>query len=106
MRPVFVTLAALTDTRASSRSTFIFAGMDTTSNALARILDLLAKHPDVQDKLRAEILEAVREHGPELPHDVLTELPYLDAVCRETLRLYVPAFCLREWRTHAKIHHP
>ena len=57
--------------------------MDTTSNALARTLDLLAKHPDVQDKLRAEILEAIREHGSELPYDVLTELPYLDAVCRE-----------------------
>ena len=63
--------------------------MDTTSNALARTLDLLAEHTDVQDKLRAEILEAIREHGSELPYDVLTELPYLDAVCRETLRLCV-----------------
>ncbi|EPS93813.1 hypothetical protein FOMPIDRAFT_1055630 [Fomitopsis schrenkii] len=71
-------------------STFIFAGMDTTSNALARTLDLLARHQDVQDKLRAEILEAIQEHGPELPYDVLTELPYLDAVCRETLRLHAP----------------
>lgn len=61
--------------------------MDTTSNALARILDLLSKHQDIQHKLRAELLEAIDEHGPELPHDVLTELPYLDAVCRETLRL-------------------
>lgn len=75
--------------------------MDTTSNALARILDLLAKHQDVQDALRAEILEAMREHGPELPYDVLTELPYLDAVCRETLRLYAPScFHSRYW-THA-----
>ncbi|KAH9929191.1 cytochrome P450 [Fomitopsis serialis] len=71
-------------------ATFIFAGMDTTSNALARTLDLLSKHPDVQNKLREEILEAVREHGPEIPYDVLVELPYLDAVCRETLRLYAP----------------
>ncbi|KZT66921.1 cytochrome P450 [Daedalea quercina L-15889] len=71
-------------------STFIFAGMDTTSNALSRTLDLLCKYPDVQDKLRAEILEAVREHGPEIPYDVLVELPYMDAVCRETLRVYAP----------------
>ena len=61
--------------------------MDTTSNALARILDLLAKHQDVQTKLRAEILAAMQEHGAEIPYDILTELPYLDAVCRETLRL-------------------
>ncbi|EPS93818.1 hypothetical protein FOMPIDRAFT_1135460 [Fomitopsis schrenkii] len=71
-------------------ATFIFGGVDTTSNALARILDLLAKHQDIQGKLRAEILEAIGDHGPELPYDVLTELPYLDAVCRETLRLHPP----------------
>ncbi|EPS98331.1 hypothetical protein FOMPIDRAFT_1024655, partial [Fomitopsis schrenkii] len=45
---------------------------------------------DVQDKPRAEILEAIREHGPEIPYDVRVELPYLDAVCRETLRLHAP----------------
>lgn len=73
-------------------STFIFAGMDTTSNALARTLDLLSKHQGVQDKLRAEILEAMREHGTEIPYDVLVELPYLDAVCREALRLCVRLF--------------
>ena len=61
--------------------------MDTTSNALARTIDLLSKHPEAQDKLRAELLEAIREYGPEIPYDVLVELPYMDAVCRETLRL-------------------
>lgn len=59
--------------------------MDTTSNALARILHLLAERPDVQDKLRAELLEA--NGTDDIPYDQLTSLPYLDAVCRETLRL-------------------
>ncbi len=68
--------------------TFIFAGMDTTSNALAIIFSLLAEHPDVQSKLRDEILEV--SNGEDLDHDTLVSLPYLDAVCRETLRLYVP----------------
>ncbi|KAH9929175.1 cytochrome P450 [Fomitopsis serialis] len=80
-------------------ATFIFAGMDTTSNALARTLDLLSKHPDVQNKLREEVLEAVREHGPEIPYDVLVELPYMDAICRETLRLYAPVpYLIRKTR--------
>ena len=66
-------------------STFILAGMDTTSNAISRLLHLLALHPDVQAKLRDELLDAgVREA---VPYDQLIELPYLDAVCRETLRL-------------------
>ena len=61
--------------------------MDTTSNALSRIMNLLAKHPNVQDKLRAEIVEATNHGQTDLDYDALVSLPYLDAVCRETLRL-------------------
>ena len=64
--------------------------MDTTSNALSRILQLLALHPDVQQKLRAEITEAQGGDNSDLPYEDLIKLPYLDAVCRETLRLYAP----------------
>ncbi|TFK25131.1 cytochrome P450 [Coprinopsis marcescibilis] len=77
-------------------ATITFAGMDTTSNALSRILDLLSSNQGVQDKLRVEIKEAKAAKG-ELSYDELHQLPYLDAVCRETLRLYPPAaFALRE----------
>lgn len=76
-------------------STFIFAAMDTTSNALARTLFLLAQNQDVQEKLRREVTEARAKHG-DLAYDELVALPYLDAVCRETLRLYPPlAYLLR-----------
>ena len=70
----------------ASRRTLVFAATDTTSSALSRILHLLAEHPDVQEKLRAEIVEARRERG-DLDFDALFQLPYLEAVCRETLRL-------------------
>ena len=70
--------------------------MDTTSNALARTLHLLSLHPEVQDKLRQEVLEATRT-GLDLSYDDLHTLPYLDAVCRETLRVYPPIpFVFRE----------
>ena len=71
----------------SECSTFMFAGADTTSNGLSRILHLLCEHPDVQDKLRAEIRAAIEQYSEEVPYDELCALPYLDAVCRETLRL-------------------
>ncbi|KAH9917869.1 cytochrome P450 [Epithele typhae] len=71
-------------------STFILAGMDTTSNALSRTLHLLATHPDAQDRLRAEIVEAQGGDGSDITYDDLLKLPFLDAVCRETLRLYAP----------------
>ncbi|KAI9069463.1 cytochrome P450 [Trametes sanguinea] len=74
-------------------STLVLAAMDTTSNALARILHQLALHPEVQQKLREEIVRA-RDDGTgelrDLEYDEVMELPYLDAVCRETLRRYPP----------------
>ncbi|KAF5316332.1 hypothetical protein D9619_006492 [Psilocybe cf. subviscida] len=72
-------------------STFIFAGMDTTSNALLRILCLLAMHPEVQNRLRQELAEAREDNGDDdVTYDKLVLLPYLDAICRETLRLHPP----------------
>ncbi|KAM5541728.1 hypothetical protein V8D89_004457 [Ganoderma adspersum] len=70
-------------------STLVFAATDTTSSAVSRILHLLAQHKAVQERLRKEIVEARREHG-DLSFDDLFELPYLEVVCRETLRLYPP----------------
>ncbi|KAI0028314.1 cytochrome P450 [Vararia minispora EC-137] len=70
-------------------NTFTIAGSDTTSNALSRILYLLSLHPDVQDRLREELTDA-RGAAGEIGYDDLIELPYLEAVCRETLRLYPP----------------
>lgn len=67
-------------------STIVLAGVETTSNALCRTLYLLALHPDMQERLRSEIVHA----GQDLDYDALMELPLLDAVCKETLRLYAP----------------
>ncbi|TCD64103.1 cytochrome P450-dit2 [Steccherinum ochraceum] len=68
--------------------TLLFAATDTTSGALSQILQLLAERPDVQDKLREEIRAA--KQGDLIGYDDLHELPYMDAICRETLRLYPP----------------
>jgi len=66
--------------------------METTSSALTRCLECLAQHQEVQDKLRLEIRQEKEKHGI-LSYDHLVNLPYLDAVCRETLRLsVVPVF--------------
>ncbi|PIL33302.1 cytochrome P450 [Ganoderma sinense ZZ0214-1] len=75
----------------SQMSTFIMAGMDTTSNAMSRVLHLLALNPGIQEKLRSELANARETYGDEIPFDDLMALPYLDAICRETLRLHAPA---------------
>ena len=66
----------------------IFAATDTTSSALAQTLQLLSEYPEVQEKLRQEVIQASGgDIEVDIPYDELVDLPYLDAVSRETLRL-------------------
>ncbi|KAF9043394.1 cytochrome P450 [Panaeolus papilionaceus] len=71
-------------------STFTFAGMDTTSNALCRTLWLLSQNKAAQTRLRQEVREAIAKKGGDIEYDDLVSLPYLDEVCRETLRIHTP----------------
>lgn len=52
---------------------------------MVQVLELLAKHPSVQTRLRDEVLAAMEDH--DLSYDEIHDLPFLDAVYRETLRL-------------------
>ena len=51
------------------------------------MLCALSKRQDIQDRLRAELLEVQTRLGRDIPYDALVALPYLDAFCRESLRL-------------------
>ncbi|PAV15343.1 cytochrome P450 [Pyrrhoderma noxium] len=70
-------------------STLIFAATDTTTSAVSRVLSILAEHQDIQTQVREEVTAARQTYG-DLDYDTLQSLPLLDAVCRETLRLYAP----------------
>ncbi|KAF8671514.1 cytochrome p450 [Rhizoctonia solani] len=65
-------------------NTIVFAGFETTSSSLARTIHFLAEHPHIQDQLREE-LQAARADLRDCD-----TLPYLDAIVRETLRLFPP----------------
>ncbi|KAG1446596.1 hypothetical protein G6F56_009518 [Rhizopus delemar] len=66
--------------------TFLAAGHETTSNTLCWCLWLLAQNQDCQDKLRSEI-QALFKDNKIANYDAVNALPYLDYVCRETLRV-------------------
>ncbi|KAJ8454876.1 hypothetical protein ONZ51_g12775 [Trametes cubensis] len=65
-------------------STFIMVGHETTAGSLSFTLLELARHPDVQARLREEI----RSAGRELSYDDIQRLEFLDAVVKEGLRMH------------------
>ena len=69
--------------------------MDSSSSALSRVICLLGENPEIQSQLRHELREAKNiNNGQELDYDQIINLPFLDAVIRETLRLYAVSFFL------------
>ena len=66
--------------------TLIFAGHETTAHALTWTWYLLAKHPDKVAKMREELASAFGGRRPDI--EDLPNLPYLEMVVKESLRLY------------------
>jgi cytochrome P450 len=71
--------------------TLMFAGHDTSTSTLTFMMHELARHPDVVEKLQEE---QDRVLGGETPgiETIEKEMPYLDMVLDEVLRLYPPAW--------------
>ncbi|KAL1966298.1 hypothetical protein VTN77DRAFT_4651 [Rasamsonia byssochlamydoides] len=68
----------------------LLAGRDTTAVTLSFCTFELARHPEVVEKLRAEIAErlGVGAAGRKPTYNDLKEMKYLNAVINETLRFY------------------
>lgn len=72
--------------------TLFIAGHETTSNALTWAIYLLAKHPDIQQKLHEE-LDGVLGANDAAFSDI-ENLPYTEMVIKESMRLLPPAWTL------------
>nr|XP_054923751.1 cytochrome P450 3A13-like [Dermacentor andersoni] len=69
---------------------FFVAGSEATATALAFISYLLAKHQDIQDRLRDEVLAILKRDGT-FTYDNVFSMKYMDQVISESLRSYAPA---------------
>jgi cytochrome P450 len=106
--------------------TFMFAGHDTTATSLTWAIQLIGSHSHVQEKLHREVdelfgkvffllpLKACKFNFDDLfflgdldrslTNDDLPKLKYLEAVIKESLRLYAPSpFIARKFREDTKI---
>lgn len=72
--------------------TLFAAGHETTANNLAWTFYLLAQHPEIEEKLHAEVESVLGGRAPTLAD--LPNLPYGDWVIKEALRMYPPAWVL------------
>lgn len=70
--------------------TFIAAGHETTSSTMTWAIYELCKKPDIQTRLREEIHDNIHSLGESMDAAKLDRLPYLHAVCNETLRCNAP----------------
>ncbi len=77
--------------RAEEALTFLIAGHETTGNALAWTLRLLAEYPDIADRVGDE---ALHQGDPFQPG------AYTQAVCLEALRLFPPVWLISRTATH------
>ncbi len=72
--------------------TLFLAGHETTALALTYTLWLLARHPEIQDRLRAEVREALGDGPLTVAH--LPRLTFAERVVLEGMRLYPPAYAI------------
>lgn len=72
--------------------TLILAGHETTANALAWTWYLLSEHPEVEERLVAELGSVLSGRAPSVAD--LPNLRYADKIVRESMRLYPPVWTL------------
>lgn len=73
--------------------TIFIAGYDTTATALMWTWYLLSQHPEVEEKLHAEI-DAVLPDQQQLTFANFRQLPYTEQVLLEAMRIYPPTWRL------------
>jgi len=77
------------DEMAAQAMMFFIAGFDSVFTTMSFAAQHIAVNPDIQSKLLTEIKDILRRTNGKLTYDaVVNETHYLDAVLKETLRLY------------------
>jgi cytochrome P450 len=76
--------------------TLLFAGQDTSAATLSWTLHLLSLHPDIQRTVATEV-QAVMKDSKDVARADFSNMPWLDAVLKESMRLYpVAPFIVRK----------
>src|SRR5262245_2453293 len=81
----------LTDQEIADHMSFLMmAAHDTLTSSVTSLVYLLGKHPEWQDKLRAEMRQLALPPGAPLPYERLGELTLLEMAFKEAMRINPP----------------
>ena len=59
---------------------FLSAGFETSGSTMSYVLYELALHPEIQNRLRAEIMRVLNKHNGRVTYDGIQDMAYLDMV--------------------------
>lgn len=71
--------------------TILVAGNDTTTVAVSFAFLMLAMHPEIQEQVYQELKSVFAQQNEDVSQEHLNQMPYLDLVLKETLRLFPAA---------------
>ncbi|XP_055308673.1 cytochrome P450 4c3-like [Sitodiplosis mosellana] len=71
--------------------TILVAGNDTSTATVSFTILMLAMHPEIQERLYQELRSVFSEQNEDMSQQHLNQMPYLDLVLKETLRLFPAA---------------
>ncbi|XP_011869802.1 PREDICTED: cytochrome P450 6a2-like [Vollenhovia emeryi] len=81
---------------------FVLDGYETSSTVMSFIAFHLATYPEIQKKLREEVMSVTNRYNGEITYEGLREMTYMDQVFNETMRL-IPAQMLMKKRCTEEI---
>ena len=59
---------------------FLVAGYETSGSTMTFAIYELAFHPEIQQSLRAEIMQVLKKHDGKLTYDGIHDMSYMDRV--------------------------
>lgn len=84
--------------------TLLFAGQDTSAATLSWTLHLLSLNPEKRLRLEEEVSSVLQRGNSAVTKSMISQMPYLDAVIKESMRLYpVAPFIVRKLTTDVTI---
>lgn len=75
---------------------FVVDGYETSSTVMSFIGFHLASYPEIQKKLREEVISVINKYNGEITYEGLREMTYMDQVFNETMRLMPAGILMRK----------